>query len=211
LFRQFALAVVLVAVPVAGFAAFEIYTSPVPAAATNASLGDLTPMMTIITDVRHIAATGDLAAAERRITEFETAWDDGEAKMRPRNEYAWAVIDESADAAIHALRQATPTKADVIATLESLSTILSNPVPDSNAMLGVEQVSGIAVTDESGHPLACEDMISSLRILTTAGMLDAGKLASANDLLAKAVERCNADDDAQADAFSAQGLALANP
>jgi hypothetical protein len=44
--------------------------------------------------------------------------------------------------------------------------------------------------------------------------LDGGKIPDANkaaatDFQAKATERCNADDDAHADEFSAQGLALA--
>ena len=75
---------------------------------------------------------------------------------------------------------------------------------------GIKFVAGIAVSDASGHPLACEDMLKELR-----GAIDGGKIEVANqtvaqDFLAKAVERCNADDDAHANEFSAQGLRLAS-
>jgi hypothetical protein len=66
------------------------------------------------------------------------------------------------------------------------------------------------VTDASGHPLACEAMIEALRGAIAAGSVPADKQAAAAEFQTKAVERCNADDDAHADAFSAQGLALAS-
>ena len=69
-------------------------------------------------------------------------------------------------------------------------------------------VSGIAVTDEAGHNLPCEVMLKDLATgLATTTIAAAGKTA-ATDFQTKALERCNADDDARADAFSAQALAV---
>ena len=89
--KQILLAVALIAVPVIGFTGFTMYNAQ--ASATAASLGDLSPMKTIITDVQKIAATGDFAAAEKRITDFETAWDDSASAMRALDPNAWGNVD----------------------------------------------------------------------------------------------------------------------
>jgi hypothetical protein len=207
--KQIFLALALIAVPVALFAAFQlIFLSPPPA---EASLGDLAGLGAIVADVRSIAETGDLAAAEKRIADFETEWDDGESGMRPLNEAAWGRIDDSADAALRALRVAAPEPQKVAATLAALASTLDDPYGSGGAKAGLETVAGIPVSDQSGHPLACEAMIEALRSAIDDGKVPADKKAAAADFRAEAVERCNADDDAQADAFAAQGLALASP
>lgn len=210
--KQFLLAVVLIAVPVAAFAGFQIYLSPPRAplpSSSSASLGDLSNLKTIGAEVLAIAKTGDFVAAEKRITDFETAWDEAESTMRPKNPAAWGTVDDAADAAIHALRAQAPDGARVKETLSALIAVLDNPSGIADSAAGRKLVSGVAVTDAGGHPIACEEMIKALR-----GALDGGRIAQANvtaasDFQSKAIERCNADDDAHADEFSAQGLALA--
>ena len=76
--RQFLLAAVLIAVPVAAFSAYEKYWAP-PAPST-AGLGDMSTFIGIAADVRKIAATGDFAAAEKRITDLETNRADGTSR-----------------------------------------------------------------------------------------------------------------------------------
>jgi hypothetical protein len=93
--KQILLATALILAPVGAFTAFEM--TFVGAAQADASLGDLSPMKAIIADVQKIVATGDMAAAAARITDFETAWDDAEAGMRPLNPDAWSKIDDAAD------------------------------------------------------------------------------------------------------------------
>ena len=85
--KQLLLATALIAVPVAAFTMFQVFLTPAPAQAQAqvASLGDMSPFKTIITDVQSIAATGDFTAAEARITDFETAWDDAAGTMRAPN------------------------------------------------------------------------------------------------------------------------------
>lgn len=211
--KQFLLATVLIAIPVAGFTAFQVYLAPASTAeaAQPASLGDLSSLKAIILDVQGIVKTGDLKAAETRITDFETAWDQAEATMRPKNKEAWATVDDAADAALHALRSKQPDAATVNKTLADLVTTLDNPYGDTaQAAGGVKTVAGIAVTDESGHPLACETMLKSVQAALDGGKIPAAKVSDAKGFQDKALERCNADDDAHADEFSAQALALAN-
>ena len=72
------------------------------------------------------------------------------------------------------------------------------------------KIDGIAVTDSVGHPLPCEDMVGQLKSIVEAKTLQPKQQTEAEGYLTKALERCNADDDAWADAFSAHGISLAS-
>lgn len=208
--KQLLLATALIALPVAVFSTFTFYEAQASVSGSGTSLGDLSAMSAIVADVQAIAATGDLTAAEKRITDFETAWDDAASKLRQVNKASWVAIDDASDAALDALRAGKPEPAQVTTTLATLLAELSSPSGGTASNAPATMVAGIAVTDETGHALPCEEMIGSLKTaLTTAKLSDADG-ASATDFLAKATERCNADDDAHADEFSAQGLALAS-
>ncbi len=200
--RNLALSSVLIAVPVAGFVLVERFVLPPAAIQAAASLGDLSAYAAIVTDTQSIAATGDLVAAEKRITDLETLWDDNAATLRAADPAAWGAVDAAADAAFTALRAATPDAQTVTTALAALQATLAAPVPAA-ADQPIQLVAGIAVTDGTGRALPCEQLIGQLKDRL------AGKTAPAAvaDLQAKALERCNADDDARANAFSAQALA----
>ena len=214
--NQFLLAAALIAAPVAAFTAFTTFTAPSIAqtalAAPAASLGDLSGLRLIITDVQAIAATGDFTAAETRITDFETGWDDAAGTMRPLNTTAWGNVDIAADAALDALRASAPASDAVNGSLGALLAALDNPdaLPGGEVAATVTptMVSGISVTDANGRALPCEDMLTSLATALAQTQVPAATKTAATDLQTKALERCNADDDARADGFSAQALAL---
>ena len=123
--KQILLATALIIAPVGAFTAYQI--AFVGSAQANASLGDLSPMIAIITDVQKIAATGDFAAASTRITDYETAWDAAAAGMRALNPAAWDNIDGASDHALKALRKGTPTADTVTPALVALLAALNNP------------------------------------------------------------------------------------
>ncbi len=123
--KQILLATALILAPVGAFTAFQI--TFVGAAQADASLGDLSPMKAIVADVQKIAATGDFAAASTRITDWETAWDDAEAGMRPLNPDAWGKIDAASDGALKSLRRGTPSADVVTPALDALMAALENP------------------------------------------------------------------------------------
>lgn len=202
--RNLLLSAALIALPVAGFTVFEIVANPAPQeqAQAGAGLGDLSAYQTIVADTQSIAQTGDLGAAERRITDLETLWDDNATRLRKADPAAWGAVDGAADHAFSALRARSPDPARVQTALATLQQTLAAPVP---ALQGaVQQIAGIDVTDASGHPLPCEEMIGQVR----RQLGNAAAPPAVADLQAKALERCNADDDTHADAFSAQALAL---
>lgn len=213
--KQIPLALILIAAPVVLFFAGNASLVPRPtAAATGAntaqSLGDLSALKTIINDVDKIANTGDMVAAEKRITDFETAWDDAQSKLQALNGEAWGVVDGASDKALKALRATTPDAAKVAETLTALSAALDNPSGGPAEVGGELKVSGIIVSDANGHALPCEVMIKSLKEAIATNKIGQATVATANDFMAKALERCNADDDTHADEFSALGLALAS-
>lgn len=93
-------------------------------------------------------------------------------------------------------------------TLAALSLALIDPA-GGGPTGAVTLVHGIAVTDANGHPLPCESLLTHLRLALDDGSIGATDKPAATALLAKALERCNADDDTRADAFSAQAPARA--
>ncbi len=213
--KQILLASALIALPVAAFTAFHIYASPPVAAAATVAvaadpLGDLSAMKKIVSDVETIAATGDMVAGERRITDYETAWDDAAATLRAMDANAWGNVDQASDDALGALRASPPVASDVTTTLAALAASLDNPgnAPGQTPAAGVTMLSGIAVTDAAGRALPCEVMLEEVAAGLATTTLAAADKATASDFQTKALERCNADDDARADGFSAQALAM---
>lgn len=207
--RQILLATALIAAPVTGFALVEMTLNPpsVAAAADPLPLGDLAAFAAIAGDIRTIAATGDLAAAERRATDLESAWDAAAPTLRSMDAAAWGAVDDAADGVFKALRSDKPNARDVDVALLALDATLRDPVPAA-ASGGVTLVAGIAVTDEAGRALPCEVMLRDLSDGLAARPPGAAKGTQVDALRAKALERCNADDDRNADAFTAQALAL---
>ena len=125
-FKQIGLAVVLIAAPVAIFTGYELYTvNSVQAAATG--LGDLTSFKTIVADTQALVDKGDMAGAQKRITDYETAWDQAETAIRPLNQTQWGNIDQAADGALTAVRKSTPDPAAAKDALATLMATLNDP------------------------------------------------------------------------------------
>lgn len=214
--RNLLLSTLLIAVPVGAFAAGYLLVQPsqspsAQAAAQGPSLGDMTPFATIITDVQSMAASGDLGKAERRITDFETAWDDAQQTLRPVNTANWGNVDVAADAVLDALRASKPDPLAVESTLSDLQAELADPsrTPGSaDSSVAPDTVAVIVTTDANGRALPCEVMLETFRAELSAATLSDDTRAAATALQATGMERCNADDDKRADEFFAQGLAL---
>jgi hypothetical protein len=206
--RNFLLSTALIALPAMGFVVAENLLLPrtgwgSDSGPVSSDLGDLSSYRTIVSDTQAIANTGDLVAAEKRITELEDLWDQNAAVLRKAAPAAWSTVDGAADEAFSALRARTPDPARVRDTLVGLTASLDSPLPAASGG-PAQQVAGIDVTDAFGHALPCEEMAAKLR----AALAGATPSAEVGDLQGKALERCNADDDARSDGFAAQALSL---
>ncbi|EMP57358.1 putative signal peptide protein [Marinobacter santoriniensis NKSG1] len=212
--KQFLLAAFLIAVPVIAFSTIEVthhtesQSADGSSHSANRSLGDLSEYESIVEETRKLASKGDMTAAEKRITRFETKWDDEESKLRPQAPSAWGNVDAAADKAFAELRTTSPTVPRVNQALDNLSKTLANPGNNAPGA-GIQSIAGIAVTDAGGHPLPCEVMLRDLRDVFDQGAFSDANLKQARTLQSQATERCNADDDVRSDRFSAQALALA--
>ena len=208
--KNLLLSVALIAVPVGVFAAVESVLPHAPADMAQSqpapTLGDLARYQTIVADVQKLSATGDLTTAEKRVTDFEMLWDTEASDLRAKDRASWNRIDTSADEAIAALRAKSPVATKVDATLTALFASLVDTSP-SQAPGPVNTIAGIAITDDTGKALPCEEMLGQIKA-AAATVTDPQIKTQVADFQSKGTERCNADDDAHADAFFAQGLAL---
>jgi hypothetical protein len=98
-------------------------TPSVPGAATPPSrspLGDLSAFRTITRDALQAVAAGDQAAATGRARDLEIAWDDAEARLKPRNKAAWTTVDGKIDKVLREIRATAPDPAGEISALNDL-------------------------------------------------------------------------------------------
>ena len=107
--------------------AMPLLSSSAYAAAVQSALGDLSTYEVIAEDTLVLVKTGDMTAAQKRITDFEGAWDASESVLYHKDKNAWGVVDDAADAAITALRASNPDQAQAASAVSALIAALQNP------------------------------------------------------------------------------------
>lgn len=96
-------------------------------ASAASKLGDMASFEAIASDTLLLVDKGEMKAAEKRITDFETAWDEAEATLYPKDKTAWSSIDDAADAAISSLRAGNPDPVQAQKTVSALIDTLKDP------------------------------------------------------------------------------------
>ncbi|KPM57081.1 hypothetical protein ACG83_04665 [Frankia sp. R43] len=91
-------------------------------------LGDLSKFAIITQDTLDRLNAGHQSAATSRIGDLETAWDNAEARLKPRDGAAWTVIDDRIDTALRALRSTHP---DVNRERSALTGLLTDLRPQA--------------------------------------------------------------------------------
>ena len=97
------------------------------AMAASSRLGDMAPFEAIASDTLVLVDKGEMKAAEKRITDFETAWDKAESTLYPKDKTAWSTIDDAADAAISSLRTGSPDAVTAQKNVSALIDTLKDP------------------------------------------------------------------------------------
>jgi hypothetical protein len=94
--------------------------TPAPAAPPATKVGDLSQFRTITQDTRDLLDRGDQSGATTRVTDLETAWDDAQARLKPRDPAAWTTIDGKIDTVLRELRSTSPDPASEKTALDDL-------------------------------------------------------------------------------------------
>ena len=119
------------AIIIASLALAPAAASPNPvteiAVAASPAPGDLAQFEAMANDTLKRAESGDMAAAARRISDFETAWDAAQSQFYPLNNEEWVAIDTAADRAISSLRAKEPSPAGAKLALKGLIKAMQNP------------------------------------------------------------------------------------
>jgi uncharacterized membrane-anchored protein len=136
--------------------------------AQQSPLGDLSAFQTITQDTLNLVDAGNQPGATGRVTDLETAWDNSEARLKPKDPAAWHDLDDKIDAVLRALRSTQP---DPPAEKAALTTLLTALAPPSHA--GITQQSPLG--DVSGFQKITQD---------TMGLLNAGNQAGATARIA---------------------------
>ncbi|MDF2046070.1 hypothetical protein [Microbacterium sp. Kw_RZR3] len=76
----------------------------------------------IVQETLSMVRSNDQAGAKTRITDLETAWDQDQPTLEPRDAAAWAVIDGRIDAVLKAVRASAP---DPTAETDALQTLMN--------------------------------------------------------------------------------------
>ncbi len=97
-------------------------TTSAAAAMPGSRLGDLAPFRSLTSATLRLVKLGDLPNARMSIKDLETAWDQAEPRLRPRNADIWKTVDQAIDRALSALRASQP---DATASAQALTNLLA--------------------------------------------------------------------------------------
>ena len=123
--KKLLMTLALFATPIAATSVIAI--QPTMAATTISKLGDLSAMRRIVADTLALVEAGKTPDAIKRITEFETAWDHDEKKMRKLDTVTWRKLDEQSDVALSTVRYPSSTSAEMKKDLSDFIKMLDNP------------------------------------------------------------------------------------
>jgi uncharacterized membrane-anchored protein len=79
---------------------------------------------TIVTDTQGLVDSGDQEGAQSRITDLETAWDDDQDSLQPKDCQAWTYVDTQIDDVLSSIRDQKPDQATEDKAMQALLTTL---------------------------------------------------------------------------------------
>jgi hypothetical protein len=71
-------------------------------------LGDLSQSSAIARSALELVGNDDQAGATTRAGDLEIAWDDAEARLKPRDKAAWTALDGKIDEVLREIRATSP-------------------------------------------------------------------------------------------------------
>ena len=119
---------------------------------------DIAKFRTITADTLAKLNSGNQAAATTRVTDLETAWDDAQPTLEPRNGQAWHFLDGEIDHVLKALRATRPDKATeaTSSTPSSPRSTPERPPRSGNQCSAALILRGREQAGEKSGPLSCK-------------------------------------------------------
>ncbi len=96
---------------------------PIPGGGRTAQrspLGDLSTFRIITQDTLNRLNAADQSGATARVDDLETEWDNGEARLKPKDRAAWTTVDGKIDTVLRELRATSPNANSEKAALTAL-------------------------------------------------------------------------------------------
>ena len=152
-------------------------------------LGDLSAFKKIAGDMLGMVRGGDMAGAKSRADDLETAWDKGQALMRPTNPEKWTVMDAAIDDVLKKVRSAKQNTADSGTSLESFIKVMDT--------LGDQKAQPTTQAASSDSPAKPFGDLSAFRKIGD-GMLSRVRSGDISGAKSQAIELETAWDNAQA-------------
>ncbi|GAA3806652.1 hypothetical protein GCM10022242_07070 [Nocardioides panacisoli] len=78
----------------------------------------------IVTDTEALVKSGDQSGASSRITDLETAWDNDQDSLQPKDCQAWTYVDQQIDPVLSAVRSSNPQPAQEERAMQDLLSTL---------------------------------------------------------------------------------------
>ena len=97
----------------------QLRTRAAASVSATAPLGDLTAFRQIAGDMLRFVRAGDMPGARARADDLETAWDNGQALMRPMNPQKWTRMDQAIDDVLTKVRSGRSSAAEDSASLSA--------------------------------------------------------------------------------------------
>lgn len=94
------------------------------AGSDRSSLGDLSSFVKIEMDTLSLVNKGDLPGAKTRIKDLETAWDNAQSDIQPKDPSKWTEIDGTIDDVLSELRSGNPNQSKCKSALEASLALL---------------------------------------------------------------------------------------
>ena len=91
----------------------------------NLPAGEIAKFRTVTADTLAKVRAGDQKGATARIKDLETAWDDDQSSLEPKDETAWTYLDGQIDVALKSVRARNPDQAAETKALSDLLASLS--------------------------------------------------------------------------------------
>jgi uncharacterized membrane-anchored protein len=123
-----AVLVVLSSLALAGYyvRSSQIAKQAAASSSPDQPLGDLSSFRTITADMRALVRSGNTAGAKAKADDLETAWDRGQARMKPMNSAKWTTMDDAIDAVLKTTRASPPNAVASGAALDALLVVIDS-------------------------------------------------------------------------------------